>query len=116
MSGLNRDRRGLAAAIVGHFQVVSPYQAVVSFGVAEAFEVESGVCHAVLRIQSVDGSCLRLAKDWGIRCMKAGGYYSAGARRYWVSIHDGWVDRNCAADGVVTRCAALLFARGVQEV
>lgn len=75
MSGLNRDRRGLAAATVCNFQVVSPNQAVVLSGVAEAFESESGVCHAVLRIQSVNGSCLRLAKDWVIRCVAAEGYY-----------------------------------------
>ena len=51
---------------------------------ADVFEGESVVCHAVLPIQSVDGSCLRLVKRNSlIRCVKAGGYYSAGMVRYW---------------------------------
>lgn len=47
MPGLDRDRCGLAAASIGHFQVVAPDQAIVSFGVAEAFEGEVGFCHLV---------------------------------------------------------------------
>lgn len=48
MPGLDRDRRGLTAATVSHFQVVAPEQTVIALGVAQAFEGEGGVGHADL--------------------------------------------------------------------
>lgn len=51
MPGLDRDRRGFAAAAVGDFQIVAPDQAVVSLGVAQPFEAVCGLYHAALRVE-----------------------------------------------------------------